>query len=195
MSVTPSIFEKQMQWIVDHGYTTVDLDTAAAILKNEQAGPTKPLVITFDDNNLNAYDNGVPVLEKLGLTATFYIITNRLDNKQTIDRERVKTLAEKGMSIQSHTVTHSTLTALSLKKLDWELAESKRVLEELTGQPVRHVAYPSTTHNKTVRAHAATAGYVTGTIMDPRTATEKDELMKLPRIMMTDDSNLAKVLP
>lgn len=195
MTVSPKVFETQMQWIADHGYTTVNLDTAAAILKGEQAGPTKPIVLTFDDNNLNAYENGLPVLLKHNMTAVFYIITNRLKNPDTIDETRVKDLVSKGMDIQSHTVDHATMTALSLKKLDAELIESKNTLEALTGKPVLHVAYPSTAQNKTVREHTKAAGYVTGTIMDPRVATPKDDLYKLPRIMMTDDTNLKKVLP
>ncbi len=195
MSVSPKAFETQMKWLLDHNYTTINLDTAASILKGEIQGPTKPVVITFDDNNLNAYQNGLPVLEKNHQTATFYIITNRLQNKTTIDADRVKILVQKGMDIESHTVTHSTMTALSLKKLDAELMNSKSTLEALTGKPVKHLAYPNTTQNKTVREHAKAAGYVTATIMDPRNATQKDDLLKLPRIMMTDDSNLKKVLP
>lgn len=195
MSVSPAIFDKQMKWLVDHGYTTVSLDTAADILTGKIQGPVKPVVITFDDNNLNSYDVGVPILEKYKLTATFYIVTNRLKNKTTIDEPRVKALVQKGMDIQSHTVTHSTMTALSLKKLDQELTESKKTLEALTGKPVRHIAYPNTTQNKTVREHTKAAGYTTGTIMDPRYATSKDDLFKLPRIMMIDTTNLQKLLP
>ncbi|HRH94047.1 MAG TPA: polysaccharide deacetylase family protein [Candidatus Peribacteria bacterium] len=195
MSVSPKVFEAQMQWLVDHGYQTVSLDAAAAILQGKDAGPAKPVVITFDDNNLTAYDLALPVLLSHGQTATYYIITNKLGNKSTIDRDRVKDLVAKGMDIQSHTDSHVVLTAVGTKRLDFELTESKRILEELTGRPVTHLAYPGTAHNKTVREHAQKAGYVTGTLMDPRNATPKDDLMKLPRIMMTDDTKLAKVLP
>jgi G:T-mismatch repair DNA endonuclease (very short patch repair protein) len=92
-------------------------------------------------------------------------------------------------------LAHRVLTALPVEELDRDLKESKRILEELTGKPVLHVAYPGTAHNATVREHAAKAGYITGTIMDPRAATEKDDLMKLPRIMMIDSTDLKKVLP
>ncbi len=195
MSVSPKNFEKQMQWLDDHGYTTVTLDTFVAIMRGETAGPAKPVVITFDDNNATQFTVAFPILQKHHQIAVFYLITNRLDNKSFIVREQVKQLMDAGMDIESHTVTHSTLTALTTMKLDSELTESKRVLEELTGKPIRHIAYPSTAHNKTVREHAAKAGYVTGTIMDPRPTTAKDDLLKLPRIMMIDSTNLGKVLP
>lgn len=184
-----------MQWILDHGYTTIDLDTAAEILQGKRAGPTKPLVITFDDNNRSQYERAFPVLRDLGLTATFYLVTNRLQNKSFILEDEIRAMAHAGMSIQSHTITHSTMTALNFLTLDKELQESRATLEAITGTPVLHVAYPSTAQNTTVREHTKNAGYTTGTIMDPRNATAKDDLFKLPRIMMTDDTNLQNVLP
>jgi len=195
MTVTPQTFEKQMKWLVDHNYTAVDLNTFMSIVRGEMLGPVKPVVITFDDNQLNAFENGLPILKKYNQTAVFYIITNKLKNKDTINEERVKTLVAEGMSIESHTIAHPVLTLVDDARLEAELRESKRVLEELTGKPVLHLAYPGTTHNQKVRDRAKAAGYVTATIMDPRPATEKDDFYKLPRIMMTDDTNLEKVLP
>lgn len=195
MTVTPQIFEQQTQWLEDHGYTTVSMDTLTAILDGTIVDIPKPVVITFDDNNLNQYEVALPILEAHHQIAVFYLIANKLENVQTINRQRAKDLAERGMDIQSHTVTHSALTNLSIAALDHELTESKRILEEVTGKPVRHIAYPLTTHNAVVRDHAKNAGYITGTIMDPRTASSKDDRMKLPRIMMTDETDLAKVLP
>lgn len=195
MSVSPSIFEQQIRWMSEHGYTSIDLDTAAAILRGERAGPAKPVVITFDDNQRSQYELALPVLQKYNMMGVFYLTTNRLKNSSFILEDEVKHMSDLGMSIQSHTITHSTMTALSLAKLDLELQESKATLEAITGKPVLHVAYPSTAQNATVREHTKAAGYVTGTIMDPRNATQKDDLMKLPRIMMTDDSVLSRVLP
>lgn len=184
-----------MKWISEHGYTTIDLDTAAEILQGKRAGPVKPIVITFDDNNRSQYELAFPVLKTYGLSATFYLVTNRLKNTSFLTEDDVREMSAAGMSIQSHTITHSTMTALSLAKLDSELRESKATLEALTGKPVLHLCYPSTAQNATVREHAKRAGYTTATIMDPRRATSKDDLYKLPRIMMTDDSNLQKLLP
>ncbi len=194
MSVSPKVFEKHMAWIKEHGYTTVTLDQAADMLRGK-SGPEKPVVITFDDNNRTQYTLAFPVLKKNNQIGVFYLIANRLKNRSFIVEEEVKVMSEAGMDIESHTVTHSTLTALSLKRLDQELLDSKKTLEALMGRRIYHVAYPSTAQNKTVREHTAAAGYTTGTIMDPRVATVKDDFFKLPRIMMTDETNLQKVLP
>jgi len=195
MSVSPAIFDKQMQWLTDHGYTTVDLTTLAGILQGTAPSPAKPVVITFDDNQLSQYELAMPTLQKHGQIAVFYMIAGRLDSKGLLTREMIKDMAAKGMDIESHTMTHPVLTAVDAPRLEWELKESRRILEELIGKPVLHVAYPGTAHNQKVRDAAKAAGYVTASVMDPRRATEKDDLFKLPRIMMTDDTDLAKTLP
>jgi peptidoglycan/xylan/chitin deacetylase (PgdA/CDA1 family) len=195
MSVSPTVFEKQMQWIKDHGYTTVNLDAAASILQGEGSLAAKPVVITFDDNNENVYASGFPVLKKLGLTATWYVITNRFDKPTFLTTAQVKELAAAGMDIQSHSVTHPWLTSLSVDKQRWELDESRKAIEALTGKPVHHLAYPLTMRNARVVQTVREEKYETATIMDPRPATAKDDLLLLPRIMMTDDTKLEKVLP
>lgn len=195
MSVSPDVFSKQLKWISDRGYTTISLDTYASIMKGEIAGPAKPLVITFDDNHVAQYTLAFPELKKNNQMAVFYLVTNRLKTKGFVSEAQVKEMSDAGMDIQSHTIDHATMTNLTLKRLDQELVESKSALEALTGKPVRHIAYPSTASNKTVRERAAKAGYTTGSIMDPRWATQKDDFFKLPRIMMIDTTNLSKVLP
>lgn len=195
MSVTPSVFEAQMKHLRDNGYTAIDLTTYVAIMKGETDGPAKPVVITFDDNQPNQYDVALPILEKYGMTATFYMITNRIGVAGSLTKEQILDMQARGMDIESHTVSHRVLTALPNAEIDREFAESKKALEDLLGRPVLHVAYPGTSHNQNVRDRAKAAGYETATIMDPRTATEKDDFYKLPRIMMTDTTNLAKTLP
>lgn len=195
MTVTPQTFERQMQWLVDKNYTTLTLGEMTAAIRGERPMPEKPVVITFDDNNLSQYDVALPVLEKNGQKAVFYLIAKYLDSANMVNRDRALTLQDKGHEIASHTMTHRALPGLGDADLAWELTESKRILEELTGRPVLHLAYPGTAHNQRVRDAAKAAGYVTATIMDPVTFTEAHDWMKIPRIMMTDDTDMAKTLP
>ncbi len=195
LSVSPDVFEKQLQWMDDHHYTTIDLSTYVQIMKGERAGPEKPIVITFDDNNESQYTDAMPKLLNHHMTAVFYIITHRIDQKTFLTKDQIKDMSAKGMDIESHTATHAMLSMIGTTLMDKELKESKKTLEEITGKPVLHIAYPLTAQNATVRQHARDAGYITGTIMDPRTATEKDDFLKLPRITLNDGSKLEKLLP
>ncbi len=71
--------------------------------------------------------------------------------------QQVREMAEAGVEFGSHTVTHPNLTQLSDAELDWELAESKRVLEERLQRPIETLAYPiGTTAAFDARVIAAT---------------------------------------
>jgi peptidoglycan/xylan/chitin deacetylase (PgdA/CDA1 family) len=56
--------------------------------------------------------------------------------------EQVRTMCRDGVSFGSHTMTHPAVSQLSASQLESELAESKRILRERTGQEAPHFAYP-----------------------------------------------------
>ncbi len=195
MTVTPETFERHMQHLADKGYETITMSDMTAAIRGERTMPAKPVVITFDDNNASQYDIAVPIMEKHGHKAVFYLVTKYLDTPHMLNREKALELQAKGHEIASHTMTHRALPGLNDEELAWELAESKRVLEEITGTTIKHIAYPGTAHNQRVRDAAKAAGYETATIMDPVVFNETHDWMKIPRIMMTDDTNIEKLLP
>lgn len=195
MTVSPQTFERHMQHLADKGYETITMSEMTAAIRGERAMPAKPVVLTFDDNNASQYDVAVPIMEKHGQRAVFYLVTKYLDTPHLLNRDKALELQAKGHEIESHTLLHRALTGLNDDELRSDLAESKRILEELTGTPITHLCYPGTAHNQRVRDAAKAAGYETASIMDPVTFTEAHDWMKIPRIMMTDDTDLAKVLP
>jgi len=73
MRVTPREFRRQMEYVARH-YHTVTLGDVLRSRSGEAPLPPHPCVITFDDGYLDAYENAVPVLEELGLRATFFVI-------------------------------------------------------------------------------------------------------------------------
>ncbi|MGH8322353.1 MAG: polysaccharide deacetylase family protein [Steroidobacteraceae bacterium] len=85
---------------------------------------------------------------------------------------QVTEMAAAGIDFGSHTVTHPNLTQLADPDLEWELCESKRVLEDRLGRRVDTLAYPIGTpsaYDTRVVAAAKHAGfrlalsYVSGT--------------------------------
>ena len=56
----------------------------------------------------------------------------------------IKEMAESGLvSFQSHTCTHPSLPSVDEDQMRFQFAESKRVLEEMTGRPVKALCYPT----------------------------------------------------
>lgn len=66
----------------------------------------------------------------------------RLANQQLMSWEDLKTLTQRGMEVQSHTVTHRPLQNLARSDLEDELTRSRVELEERLGTRVDSIASP-----------------------------------------------------
>lgn len=79
--------------------------------------------------------------------------------------EHVRALRRGGMDVQSHTTTHRVLQTLPAEDLARELTGSKKMLEEIMGEPIRSISYPvgkpihKTPH---IREAVRAAGYELG---------------------------------
>lgn len=110
------------------------------------------IVCTFDDGYTGLLDNALPILNKYGFTASVYVCTDYLgksndwnfkdkSRRMHLNVEELKELICAGWEIGSHGVTHESLLRLDDADIEWQLKESKKILEELFG-PVISYAYP-----------------------------------------------------
>lgn len=79
--------------------------------------------------------------------------------------DEIRLMASQGVEFGSHTVTHPNLRHVSDPELDWELSESKRVLEAHLQQPIEAIAYPIGTpsaYDERVVHAAQSAGFKLG---------------------------------
>jgi peptidoglycan/xylan/chitin deacetylase (PgdA/CDA1 family) len=128
----------------------------AEIFRLRQSGqpfPRRTVAVTFDDcyrDNLFA----AQVLAEHQLPACFFMPTafvgtdhvfawdRGLKRMANLTWDEVRAMANVGHEIGSHTVTHPDMAQVPLEQARHELVESKRVLEEKLGRPVRWFAYP-----------------------------------------------------
>lgn len=157
----PEVFERQMKNLFDAGYVTVTPDDlTAAVNTGVDILPAKPLILTFDDGFREHYTTVYPILKKYNFKATFFIVTNATRLSGYMTKDMLKEVSDSGLiTIASHTVSHPFLTRLSVASREKELRESKAELEEITGKPVNHFAYPYGSRNATVLKEAKEAGY------------------------------------
>lgn len=118
--------------------------------------PTRgTLSITFDDGYLDNYAVAAPILQDLGLTATFFVTTGFVQSNSIpfwdrdlprqpgwMSWEQVRELANAGFDIGCHTVTHIDMGKCSPDQIRAELRESRAELEQRLGRSVTLFAYP-----------------------------------------------------
>lgn len=151
-------FEEHIKMLADSGYHTILPDQLMAYLTTGAPLPEKPVMLTFDDTNLDQYTVAAPVLEKYGFKGAFFVMTVSLGRPRYMSREQVKDLAERGHSIGSHTWDHQNVK--KLKSEDWvtQVEKPAKVLEEITGKPVTYFAYPFGLWNKAAIAELQSRG-------------------------------------
>lgn len=67
--ISPSMLEKDLQWLSQHGYETVVVGDLVSHVENGTPLPEKPVMLTFDDGYYNNYRNAYPLLQKYGMQA------------------------------------------------------------------------------------------------------------------------------
>jgi len=94
-------FESRMRWV--RGWFNVLPLTEALDALYAGAVPARALAITFDDGYADNETNALPILKRLGLTATFFVSTGFLDggcmwNDRIIEAIRTTDRAELGLA-------------------------------------------------------------------------------------------------
>lgn len=196
LSVSPAKFDAQLQWLKDHGYQTVDFD----YLLTPYPLPLKPVILSFDDGYLDAYTNAYPILKKYRFTATFYIITSFVGKDNYMNWDQILELKNAGMNIGSHSITHPDLSKASEEKIEREISQSQKTLEEKIGVSITDFCYPAGKYdNRTIemlkkyhyKAATTTKSGVYQTVEDK---TDKNNLYELPRLRITNQTDLSKIL-
>ncbi|MGA7784742.1 MAG: polysaccharide deacetylase family protein [Candidatus Acidiferrales bacterium] len=114
------------------------------------------VVITFDDAYRNILANALPGLVARRIPVTVFVVpemlgrtphlsdssTSSSDERKVMSVEDLQSLPSESVTIGSHSLTHPDLTTLSPKEALYELAESKRVLEDVVQRPVQLFCFP-----------------------------------------------------
>jgi len=153
-------FERQMQYLHQNGYECVTLDYA--ILSNEYRDKKtlkRHVAITFDDGYAGNYLYAFPILRKYGFVATFFVVVDWIDKENMLTWGQIIDLKTSGMSIQSHTLTHTPLQYLTIEEIRDEIMKSKVILEKGIGDKVDFLSLPHGRYNNRVLKIAREVGY------------------------------------
>jgi peptidoglycan/xylan/chitin deacetylase (PgdA/CDA1 family) len=146
-SVHTKDFADHIAFLADH-HPVVSMATLCAGLAGDMSLQPHSVAITFDDGYVEYASTVADILNRSGLTATFFVVTGILDEHfpvapDTFMRwQEVRSLSQAGFSIGSHCVTHVSLGTQTVDAVRVEVAESRERIRHELGTPPEGIAYP-----------------------------------------------------
>lgn len=76
-----AVFEGQME-LIARKFSPVSMDQVARFVGGEQNLPERPVAITFDDGYTDNYQMAMPILDRVGVPATFYATVDCVETRR-----------------------------------------------------------------------------------------------------------------
>lgn len=198
LTVTPSLFAEQLDYLKKMGYHTITFNQFMNALYYGGPLPKKPIILTFDDGYDDAYNYAYPILKAHGYSGMFYIITGKVGWRGQASWDQLKQMLANGMQIGSHTIHHVDMgdTYLSSPALAQQEAQiSQATLQSNLSIPIQHFCYPNGGPFKGVNrelqqevvALLAKDGYVSATTDPGRTGYIQSSLAPLALLRIRVD--------
>jgi peptidoglycan/xylan/chitin deacetylase (PgdA/CDA1 family) len=195
--VPPALFRRHMIVLKALGFNSVPL---SKLFAPGTELPPRPVAITFDDGYENFEKNALPVLRKVGMTSTVFLVSNQIGGtnqwdtrhgdveERLMDAESVFRCEASGTEFGSHTTDHADLTAVSDEEAWSQIAGSKAALEGLLRHPVTTFCYPYGRKSRETMALVQKAGYRLACSTEKGTNSPATDRFALRRINVRSDS-------
>lgn len=161
LSVTPSLFRKELDYLKSNNYTPITLKDLDLALENKSSLPNKPVVLTFDDGYEDFYTSAYPLLKEFNTKATLFMVAGfigRTDQLYLTDSQ-LKELDSSGLvEIGVHSYSHNDMSGGNVN-LHKETADAKQKLESVVGHSLDYFAYPYGKFNEQVIESVKSAGF------------------------------------
>ncbi|MCL2215706.1 MAG: polysaccharide deacetylase family protein [Defluviitaleaceae bacterium] len=148
--VRPSEFERQMVWLIENGFTFVTFEDWDYLYRIK-----RPIMITFDDGYIENYTEIFPILQEHNVTIVLFLTWMAIAG-HGFTEDMILAMHDSGLVVfEAHTMTHVDLRTVGTQRLRHEMAETNRLIEELTGRMPIALAYPGGRFNDAVLAMTA----------------------------------------
>lgn len=170
-SVTSAQLSEQIDALKAAGFSFIDSRALEDFYVQGKPIPVKSALITFDDGNYDVFRSGYPLLKKRGIPFTFFVYPKAVNEghaKHGVDWADLRVMADNGVTIGSHTMSHPFLTkppeTVTTREeydvwLENEIAKSRAEIETQLKRPVTEIAIPFGAFDAYIRQKAIEAGY------------------------------------
>src|SRR4051812_49029071 len=195
LAVGTARFRAQMEYLAASGFRVVDGVQAAQAI--ESGEDTARLVgLTFDDGYRDVMENGMPVLEELGFSATVFVSPSvisgttkfhwyKQEQPPVLSWDEVLEL-DRGpiFKFEAHSMSHPILTKLDDADVEREIADSKAVLAARLGRDVHAFCYPAGIFTERERRLVAESRYRYAFTCEPGANTSDGDPFALLRMQI-----------
>ncbi|MGG3337262.1 polysaccharide deacetylase family protein [Bacillus subtilis] len=178
-------FEAHMKWLHVNGYQTLTPKEAYLMLTQDKKPSEKCVLITFDDGYTDNYQDAYPVLKKYGMKATIFMIGKSIGHKHHLTEDQMKEMVQHGVSIESHTIDHLELNGLTPQQQQSEMADSKKLFDNMFHQQTTIISYPVGRYNEETLKAAEKTGYQMGVTTEPGAASRDQGMYALHRVRVS----------
>jgi len=197
MTVTTTVFESHLKYLRENGYTIIPLrQLVNYYLGHGQPPPRKSVVITADDGHKTVFTDMFPLIKKYHIPVTLFIYPSAISNASyAMTWNQLREMKKSGLiDIESHTYWHPNFKkdrrrlspSAYGKSVDMQLKGSKEKLEKELGTGVDMLAWPFGIYDADLEKEAAADGYIAAFTMVRLHSGISDNIMALPRYLMTD---------
>ncbi|MCC3152506.1 polysaccharide deacetylase family protein [Hymenobacter sp. BT770] len=181
--ITPiATFKGHIKMLADSGYHTISPDQLYAYMTTGAKLPSKPIMLTFDDTDLDQFTIARPELDKYGFKAMYFVMTVSLGRPHYMTKAMVKQLSDEGNIIGSHTWDHHNVKKYQGKDWETQIDKPTKTLEEITGKKINYFAYPFGLWNEQAFPELKKRGFVAAFSLAEK-RDQNDPLFTIRRII------------
>ena len=197
MTVTIKVFESHLKYLKDNGYRVIPLrQLVDYCLRKGPPLPPRSVVIVADDGHKSVYTDMLPLIKKYNIPVTLFIYPSAISNASyAMTWNQLREIKKSGLvDFQSHSYWHPNFKQDQKKmapdkyekSVEMQFKQSKAKLEKELGIHVDMLAWPFGIYDDRLISKAVAAGYVAAFTIERRHAGASDNIMALPRYLMTD---------
>ncbi len=180
--ISPESFSRQIDWLEEKKFRFLSLDEVVERQAKIPLGE-RSVCLTFDDG-FRDNKKGFQLLIERRKTAALFVVVQWVGRENFLDWKEIKELADAGITIGSHALSHRWLPDISNEEeLKKEIFDSKKKIEDEIGRKVHHFCYPVGGTDERVAGLVKKAGYQAAWVAGARPSIQiQDPLFCLRRI-------------
>lgn len=204
MTVTIPVFEEQLAWLRIHRYRIIPLRELVEGLRGPaKAIPSRAVVITVDDGHKSVYRELFPLILRHRFPVTLFVYPSAISRAdyalswgQLAEMRRTRLV-----DVQSHAWWHPNFNVERARLSPdayrafaiTQFVHSREIIRQHLHGNVDMLAWPYGIHDAQLQRWAFGAGYVAAFTLVRHAAGRGDELLALPRYLVTDRDRGARL--